>query len=367
MMKPEFLTNLLESAESSSHKLTEQLASVRAAFEALSTELDESRAENLALTKTIELLTCENRELTVAKNRMSAERASEKETVQFWEKGLSPDYTQSEGSTQGNVATDAMLPSSPPENKGDCSVLESFEEGANDSLSQRLLPMSMEICDPTENFDGNLSELKQQNDSLKDTEPGLAGVSATQRKEAIRYEESETSHRPQQAVAQKSNEASSKVEATQLKRNDSEINDTEFHAWLEKLQSRVWHPEDFKLNSVHTPDVDNRLGFERNKLRRKCLHGIGCSDCDKFYTIGHIDGALQQGSKHRVMLDKQETPPGYWDMDFPGSSQQSVQKLSVREYLIAEGRERLHEAVRGGRYIFKDPELNQRISRHCPT
>lgn len=364
-MNTDSLAELLKSAENSSHLLVEQHGSLRAAFEELSAELNATKKENSSLAKTIQMLKSENRALHIVRDKLIAERASDKKIIQLWTNRLNADCTQPEGSTQDNVASDAIFPSSPPKIGKEIVEYDRLET-ANESLSQRLLPTSLGIGD-VDNIDVTPFEMKQEfesskNELHKETALELARPTANWYQKASGNEDLLAAPLSMHSEAQKTGNTSEYNETKHLKRDHSESSNLDYHAWLENLLNRDWHPADFKLDP--NQDAGNGLGVERYKQRRKYLHGTGCSNCSKFYDVAGIDEAMQQGSKHRVMLDKQQTPPGYWDMDFPSSSQQIAQNLTMHEHLVTEGRKRLLEAVNGGRYVFKDSELNLQKSRY---
>lgn len=85
-----------------------------------------------------------------------------------------------------------------------------------------------------------------------------------------------------------------------------------------QLNKKDWHPEDFILN----PQLKQRLEFED-------------------------------------IADKQDTPAGFWDVDFPTSSQIEHQKAAAQQQIKNEGRKRLNEALSGGKYLFKDAKLRR--------
>lgn len=89
-----------------------------------------------------------------------------------------------------------------------------------------------------------------------------------------------------------------------------------------QLNKKDWHPEDFVLN----PQLKQQLEFED-------------------------------------LADKQDTPAGFWDVDFPSSSQIERQRAAAQQQIKNEGKRRLKEALSGGKYLFKDAKLRRSMRK----
>lgn len=89
-----------------------------------------------------------------------------------------------------------------------------------------------------------------------------------------------------------------------------------------QLNKRDWHPEDFVLNP-----------------------------------------RLKLSAEFEDLAEKQDTPAGFWDVNFPSSSQIERQKAAAKVQIRQEGRKRLREALQGGKYLFKDAKLRRSMSK----
>ena len=72
------------------------------------------------------------------------------------------------------------------------------------------------------------------------------------------------------------------------------------------------------------PQNDHPFKFEevvRKKHIRAQMHGVDCPCCSGYYNatkdVRPKENTMQNISRHRVWAKKQETPPGFWDVDFP--------------------------------------------------
>ena len=138
--------------------------------------------------------------------------------------------------------------------------------------------------------------------------------------------------------------------------------------FINDIVHRNWHPADFKLNEDYTSftrlkklELLNRI---RDKESRKCMHGSDCKDCAKFYELLGTDVAIQLGSRHRHIDSDQETPIGFWRADFPNSDERRVDNEAESEALTKEANKRLNEALMNGKYVFKNPELREAITKY---
>lgn len=56
----------------------------------------------------------------------------------------------------------------------------------------------------------------------------------------------------------------------------------------------------------------------RNKEERMKIPGKKCTECEKFYKATGSEHLIESCSRHRNHNHEPDTPPGFWDTNFPG-------------------------------------------------
>ncbi|KAK7203472.1 hypothetical protein BZA70DRAFT_282577 [Myxozyma melibiosi] len=153
---------------------------------------------------------------------------------------------------------------------------------------------------------------------------------------------------------------------------------------------REWILEDFIVN----PSYANQHGIPhafhevtRNREERACLHGTDCARCKDFYAAAGPHVGLPSGprwndkspaagvavaspsvtarekslidkvSRHKSNWEEPPSPPGFWRSDFPNTQEAAEDRAEARRRNREKVGERLEEALRNGRFLFKDPAL----------
>lgn len=154
---------------------------------------------------------------------------------------------------------------------------------------------------------------------------------------------------------------------------------------LEDIMSRDWHPNDFVPNKKRNGDLGYVYQETVRGKNRQCIHGTECSKCQAFYDIAGtgIEPAAPQWSttganpseaktvaktsRHRDRWSKADTPPNFWQSDFPSTQQQQEDKKEFQKYRNELAMKRLYEALHDGQWMFRDPQLRQWAQKSTHT
>uniref|UniRef100_A0A060TB93 ARAD1D26114p n=1 Tax=Blastobotrys adeninivorans TaxID=409370 RepID=A0A060TB93_BLAAD len=154
---------------------------------------------------------------------------------------------------------------------------------------------------------------------------------------------------------------------------------------LEDIMSRDWHPNDFVPNKKCNGDLGYVYQETVRGKNRQCIHGTECSKCQAFYDIAGtgIEPAAPQwsattttpseaktvakNSRHRDRWTKADTPPNFWQSDFPSTQQQHEDKKEFQKYRNNLAMKRLYEAIHDGQWVFRDPQLRQWAQKSTHT
>ncbi|KAK9473363.1 uncharacterized protein V1510DRAFT_402383 [Dipodascopsis tothii] len=133
---------------------------------------------------------------------------------------------------------------------------------------------------------------------------------------------------------------------------------------------REWDLGDFVVNPEFSGGVDYAHTEVVRGKDRQCLHGHDCRSCTDFYRLagdggageqapswnggGTRRGAVAEASRHRATWQRPPSPVGFWRSDFPSTQEAAAEKAEARERHRAAVAERLREALRNGRYLFRD-------------
>lgn len=174
-------------------------------------------------------------------------------------------------------------------------------------LSQRVLPTSIDVSDPI--------EIEQQR---RQSESSILSSSPPR---------SEDGSRKRRAL-------------------DSYSSCEERLEWLRMLVNMNWHPSDFKYS-------DEPLNSRHDGEPFHCPHGR-CGFCREGKHILENLGALVAESHAKSGLRPQETPAGFWRVDYLNSSQMRADNRENEELQLAEGKQRLAMTLWGNQFTFRD-------------
>ncbi|KAK9466647.1 hypothetical protein V1512DRAFT_208227 [Lipomyces arxii] len=159
---------------------------------------------------------------------------------------------------------------------------------------------------------------------------------------------------------------------------------------------REWTIEDFVVNPKYNHSLDFAFDHVLRGSERECVHGRECDTCKQFYeTVGHVTPLptgpiwnddsptpvkrlntaaaaqqtpeamrklIAQTSRHKKLYTRPASPVGFWRSEFP-STQEELQDREQNERVYQDKvQERLNEALKGGRYIFKDKSMREQYS-----
>lgn len=176
--------------------------------------------------------------------------------------------------------------------------------------------------------------------------------------------------------------------------NNANANDTNNTAsssqppTIEDLRSRYWVPEDF----IPNPEFNEGLDYAykdtiRGKNQRKCQHGTDCTDCEKFYQVAgpgvqpnapswtspqkpkrnnnnnQSVNVAQISSRHRNRYPGHDSPEGFWKSWMPNTQEIDEERRINSEKNKEKCAQRLEEALRGGKYIFKEQNLRNLVDQ----
>lgn len=91
------------------------------------------------------------------------------------------------------------------------------------------------------------------------------------------------------------------------------------------------------------------LGDNAYKLER-----MSKSEKDALWIQARTRQLAQQHGRHRNAYERQPTPPGFWQADFPTTQEQIEQREKAEEAVRLNVQQRYEEAMRRGAYIFAD-------------
>ncbi|KAK9369607.1 hypothetical protein V1509DRAFT_467830 [Lipomyces kononenkoae] len=150
---------------------------------------------------------------------------------------------------------------------------------------------------------------------------------------------------------------------------------------------REWTLEDFVINPNYNHNLDYAFHDVVRGRERNCVHGKDCRDCESFYKlVGPVtplpsgpkwndnspatpsrpsekgtpsaDEAVRKliatASRHRSLWDRPPSPVGFWRSDFPNTQEEIEEKQEARRRYQEKVQERYEEALKNGRYLFKD-------------
>lgn len=66
---------------------------------------------------------------------------------------------------------------------------------------------------------------------------------------------------------------------------------------------------------------------------------------------------INKVSRHKSLWDRPPSPVGFWRSDFPNTQELQAEKAEAKERQRQAVQERLNEALRCGKYIFRDKNL----------
>ena len=164
---------------------------------------------------------------------------------------------------------------------------------------------------------------------------------------------------------------------------------------VDQFWNRQWHPSDFIVN----PDFNDNLPYAYRETvrgaKRQCEHGVDCRDCTEvwlhmtsniskrliqFYKAAGpglqpagpqwssaankendgVRATINMVSRHRNRWQRQVSPPGFWRSEFPNTQEAEEDKKQMKQYRDTEAKKRLAEAMKGGKWLFRDPALRKR-------
>ena len=319
------LLNLLEEAQRSNHHLSEQLTVYKRKCRALETVL----------------------------KALKKERAKDRETIKKWQEQLyqsAPSYHDLEDNGNPRVTTQLAsvqahedlatsggshdMSSIPPgfhdhetsQNSLDHKSKIATSDGVNDCyehhalLSQRVLPMSIGVSDL---HDASLH----------------------------RSEESIISSSPPQLST--SGDNNSQLETSAKKRTLS-AECSQRREWLLGLVNMKWHPSDFKYDDEE---------IYKGAVPFHCVRGR-CEECRESMKILNQLGTSNARSQADDGLEVQDTPAGFWRVDYLNSSQVRADHRQNEETQQFEGLQRLAMTLWRNHYVFREKNLREEFSVH---
>ncbi|CAN6599286.1 hypothetical protein TRVA0_001S07052 [Trichomonascus vanleenenianus] len=154
--------------------------------------------------------------------------------------------------------------------------------------------------------------------------------------------------------------------------------------FMRKILTVQWHPNNFKVNKSFNENVGYAFKQDLRRHTGNCnAGGHTCKSCQEFYKAAgplKISGGLSwnassaknnlrlhqselvaKASRHRQRFDKPDTPPGFFNSDFPSTQEQIELRKQEEEYQNKIARPRLLSAVTGGQYLFRDDQINKAL------
>lgn len=171
-----------------------------------------------------------------------------------------------------------------------------------------------------------------------------------------------------------------------LKKENSEKRDQPPQAKLDFTRNpdknREWIYEDFKIDPTKNDNIDYAYEAVIRGEKRKCQHGVSCKECENFYKAAKGDlikpnfvgpqwnanssksnqekrDIISKSSRHRMIWDREASPPGFGDFDFPDTQQQMKNKEKSLIIRRKKAYERLYSALNNGKFMFKDERYNE--------
>ncbi|KAK9332740.1 hypothetical protein V1520DRAFT_334178 [Lipomyces starkeyi] len=152
------------------------------------------------------------------------------------------------------------------------------------------------------------------------------------------------------------------------------------------LGEREWTLEDFVINPNYNHNLDYAFHDVVRGRERNCIHGKDCRDCQAFYKlVGPVtplpsgpkwndnspatpsraekgtpsgDDAVQKmiatASRHRTLWERPPSPVGFWRSEFPSTQEEIEEKQEARRRYQEKVQERYEEALKNGKYLFKE-------------
>ncbi|KAK9238192.1 hypothetical protein V1525DRAFT_401799 [Lipomyces kononenkoae] len=149
---------------------------------------------------------------------------------------------------------------------------------------------------------------------------------------------------------------------------------------------REWTLEDFVINPNYNHNIDYAFHDVVRGRERNCVHGKDCRDCGAFYKlVGPVtplpsgpkwndnspatpsradkgtpggDEAVRKliatASRHRSLWERPQSPVGFWRSEFPNTQEEIEEKREARRRYQEKVQERYEEALKNGKYLFKD-------------
>ncbi|KAK0652997.1 DNA repair protein endonuclease SAE2/CtIP C-terminus-domain-containing protein, partial [Cercophora newfieldiana] len=84
------------------------------------------------------------------------------------------------------------------------------------------------------------------------------------------------------------------------------------------------------------------------------LIGMTIEDKRKLWLDAKTRDLANKYGRHRHRFARRPSPPGYWDMDFPSTQEVAKNREEARKIERGKIEERRREAMRGGRWLFRD-------------
>lgn len=151
-------------------------------------------------------------------------------------------------------------------------------------------------------------------------------------------------------------------------------------------ENREWIYEDFKIDPSKNDNYDYAYDAVLRGAERRCQHGKSCKNCENFYKIAKGDqikpgfagpqwnaessklngnqNIISKSSRHRTIWDREASPPGFGDFDFPNTQQQKENKEKSLKIRRNKAYKRLFSALNNGKYLFKDNAYNEALKNN---
>lgn len=301
---------------------------------AQATRINELEEQNEAQKRRIDVLEEHNRRLCKQYAKMKKQRETDFKTIRMWQDALGIEQDSNKNSKHAKNEKKEDLDSELTQDTGPVSELTQDTGAPHSELSGSLPPSSPQLV--AKRFEHDISASQMSQVLL----PNSIGPEPDQEPDP-------------------DFDSSDDIDDIQSSNNKS---------FIDEVMNKDWHPSEFKLNTNYSENVKLRnlefLNTLKHKETRRCMHGTNCKDCEAFYKLLNIDGAAQTGSRHRYFLPEQESPVGYWRTEFPSSASREADNLGNQNLKYSEGKSRLAEALVGGKYVFRDPELQKKAAEY---
>ncbi|KAK9457160.1 DNA repair protein endonuclease SAE2/CtIP C-terminus-domain-containing protein [Dipodascopsis uninucleata] len=234
-----------------------------------------------------------------------------------------------------------------------------------------------------------------------DSKTTIARSALSERSTNVKSQRRQSSKRPRSLSPQKVPQRSSSTGTVYRQLISDEVarenkgRDRYSKSMQKPVGEREWTLEDFVINPNFNHNLDYAFHEVIRGQDRQCLHGRECRNCEKFYkTIGNVPSLpsgpkwneksaliadanilttstanhqdddnqevrkmINQVSRHRSLWERPQSPVGFWRSEFPTTQEEIEEKEEARQRYKEKVEERLSEALKNGRYIFKDKNL----------